>query len=115
MLVVDLDPLAAIDVLDLAHEILLHGFLARDAENVVRHEGAIDQRLAGPDEVARVNAQVLAVRDKVLALDATLAADDDRPLAAALFAEQFDRAVDFGDHGGLFLLSLPAQLPHSRP
>ena len=44
-----------------------------------------------------VDAEVLAVRDEVLALDAAFAADDDRPLAAALLAQQFHGAVDLGD------------------
>ena len=90
VLVVDFDALAAVDVLDFADQVLLHGLFAGDAEDVVRHQRAVDQGLAGPDEVAGVDAQVLAVRDEVLALDAAFAADDDRPLAAALLAQQFD-------------------------
>ena len=105
VLVVDFDALAAVDVLDFADQILLHGFFAGDAEDVVRHQRAVDQRLAGPDEVAGVDAQVLAVRDEVLALDAAFAADDDRPLAAALFAQQLDRAVDLGDDGRVLRLA----------
>ena len=71
----------------------------------MRHQRAIDQRLAGPDEVAGVHAQVLAVGNQVLALDAAFAADDDRPLAAALFAQQLDRAVDLGDDGRFLRLA----------
>ena len=48
---------------------------------------------------------MLAVRDEVLAFDAAFAADDDRPLAAALFAEHFDGAVDFGDDGRILRLA----------
>ena len=50
-----------------------------------------------PDAVAAVDAEVLAVGDEVLALDAALVLDDDRPLAAALLVEQLDAAVDLGD------------------
>ena len=39
----------------------------RDAEDVVRHQRAVDQRVAGLDVVAGVDAEVLAVRDVVLA------------------------------------------------
>ena len=89
VLVVDIDALAAIDVLNFASQVLLHGFFARNAQDIVRHERTIDQRLAGSHDVARVHAQVLAVRDQVLALDAAFAADDDRPLAALLLARGF--------------------------
>ena len=61
VLVVDFDALAAVHVLNFADQVLLHGFFAGDAQNVVRHERTIDQRFAGPDEVAGVDAQVLAV------------------------------------------------------
>ena len=63
------------------------GFLARNPQDVVRHQWAIDQRFARANEVTRVDTQVLTVRNEVLALDAAFAAHDDRPLAAALFAE----------------------------
>ena len=97
VLIVDLHALAAVDVLDLAGQIVLHGLFARDAEDVVGHERPIDEGLAGADEGAGVDAEVLAVRDEVFALDAAFAADDDRPLAAALLAQQLHDAVDLGD------------------
>ena len=71
----------------------------------MRHQRTVDQRLAGADEVAGVHAQVLAVGNEVLALDAAFAADDDGPLAAALFAQQLDRAVDLGDDGRVLWLA----------
>ena len=70
VLVVDLDALAAVDVLDFADEVLLHGLLAGDAEDVVGHQRPVDQGLARPHEVAGVDAEVLAVGDEVFALDA---------------------------------------------
>ncbi len=69
------------------------------------HQRPVDQRLAGADEVAGVHAKVLAVGDEVLAFDAGLAADDDRPLAAAFLAEELDGAVDLGDDGGVLGLA----------
>ena len=60
----------AVDVLDLAEQVALDGLLARDPEDVVRHQRPFDQGVAGPDAVAAVDAEVLAVGDEVLALDA---------------------------------------------
>ena len=97
VLVVDLDALRAVDVLDLAEEVALDGLLAGDPQDVVRDQRPLDQRVAGTDAVAAVNAEVLAVRDEVLALDAALVADDDGPLAAALLVQELDAAVDLGD------------------
>ncbi len=64
--------------------------------------------------VAGVDAEVLAVGDQVLALDAGFAADDDRPLATLLFAEHFDRAVDLGDDGRILRLAGFEDLGHAR-
>ena len=114
VLVVDFHALAAIDVLDFADQILLHRFFAADPQNIVRHQRAIDQRLAGPNEVAGVHPQVLAVRNQMLALDAAFAADDDRPLAAPLFAQQLDRAVDLGDDGRILRLASFEDFGHAR-
>jgi len=101
VLVVDLDALRTVDVLDLAEQVALGGLLARDAEDVVGDERAFDEGVAGPDAIAAVDAEILAVRDQVLAFDPALILDDDRPLAAALLVEQLDAAVDLGDDGRL--------------
>src|SRR5690606_15788173 len=92
VLVVDIHALAAIHILNFTREILLHGLFAGNAKNVVRHKRAVDQGFASSHEVARVDAKVFAVADQVLAFDAAFAADNDRPLAAALFAQDFDAA-----------------------
>ena len=114
VLVVDIDALAAIDALDFVHQVLLQGLFAGDPQDVVRHERAIDQGLAGLDVVARVDEEPLAVRHQMLALDAAFAADDDRPLAAALFLEDFDHAVDFGHHGRILRLASLEDFRHPR-
>ena len=101
VLVVDLDTLRPVDVLDLAEQVALDGLLARDPEDVVRDQRPFDQGVAGADAVAAVDAEVLAVGDEVLALDAALVLDDDGALAAALLLEELDAAVDLGDDGGL--------------
>ena len=64
--------------------------------------------------VAGVHAEVLAVRHEVLALDAAFAADDDRPLAAALLAEHFDDAVDLGHDGRVLRLAGLEDFGHAR-
>ena len=114
VLIVDFDALAAVHVLNFTCQVLLHGFFAGDAKNIVRHERTIHQRVAGSHDVARVNAQVLVVRDQVLALDAAFAADDNRTLAALLLAEQFDRAVDLGDNGRILRLASFEDFRHAR-
>ena len=57
VLVVDLDALAAVHVLNFAGEILLHGLFAGNAQDIVRHERPINQRIAGTHDIARVDAQ----------------------------------------------------------
>ena len=114
VLVVDLDALAAVHVLNFTHQVLLHGLFAGDPQDVVRHERTIDERVARTHDVARVDAQVLVVRDQVLAFDAALAADDDRPLAALLLGQELDRAVDFGDDRRILRLAGFEDFRHAR-
>ena len=104
----------AVHVLDFANQVVLDRFFARDPQDVVRHQRAVDQRVARPDEVAGVDPQVLAVRHQVLALDAAFAADDDGPLAAPLFAQQLDGAVDLGDNRRFLGLAGFEDFRHSR-
>jgi len=86
--------------LDFAGEVLLHGLLAGDAEDVVGAPAARPPAPRGADETwPEVDPQVLAVRDEVLAFDAGLALDDDGAFAAPLLAEDFHDAVDLGDDG----------------
>src|SRR5690606_31056085 len=94
VLVVDLDALAAVDVLDLPEQVPLDGLLTGDPQDVVRHERSFDQGVAGANPAAAVNLQVLAVGNEVLAFDAALVLDDDGALASALFFEEIDAAVD---------------------
>src|SRR5690606_12688447 len=106
--------LAAIDVLDFAGQVLMHRFLARDPQDVVRHERTVDESLAGPHPVARVHAKVLAVGNEVLAFDAGFAADDNRALAALLLAQDFHRAIDLGDNGRVAWLTGLEDFRHPR-
>src|SRR5271157_5513006 len=97
VLVVDLDPLRAVDVLDLSQEVALDGLLARDPQDVMRDERSLDQWVAGADAVGTVDPQILAVGHEMLALDAALVTDDDRALAAPFLVQQFHAAIDLGD------------------
>jgi hypothetical protein len=45
------------------------------------------------------------VGHQVFAFDARFAADNDRSLAAFAFVQDFDFAVDFGDHGRILRLA----------
>src|SRR5207244_2995315 len=65
-------------------------------QDIVRHEGTIDEGLPGFHMVAGMDEEPLAVRHQMLALDAAFALDDDRPLAAALLLQNFDNAIDLG-------------------
>ena len=95
-------------------QVLLQGLFARNPQDVVRHQRPIDQGLAGLHVVARVDEEPLAVRHQVLALDAAFAADDDRPLAAALLLEDLDHAVDLGHHRRVFRLAGLEDFRHPR-
>ena len=66
VLVVDLHALEPVDLLDLVHQVAGQLLLAQDPEDVVRVGGAVHERLAGPDPVALVDADVLALGDQVL-------------------------------------------------
>ena len=86
MLVINFHALATINALNLVQQVLLNGFLARDPQNIVRHQRTIDQRMTGSNDVARMHQEPFARRNQVLAFDAALALDGDRSLAAAFLA-----------------------------
>ena len=65
--------------------------------------------------VAGVDAQVLAVRRRGARVRCRVSLrDDDGPLAAALFAEDFHGAVDFGDDGRILGLAGLEDFRHAR-
>src|SRR5262249_470114 len=106
VLVVDIDALTPVNALHLADEIALDRIGAADAQDIVRHQGAVHQGVALPDVVAGVDAEMFAVRHGVLALFADRLAvfvhrlDHDGPLAAFLLT-QADDAGDLGHNGRL--------------
>ena len=91
VLVADLLVLRAIDVLHFGQQVALQGIFALDAQDVVRNQRAFDQRIAGIDGVAGVDAELAGLRNVVLLFDAAFALDDDGLLAAALVGLDFDR------------------------
>ena len=67
VLVVDLDALEAVDLLDLVHHVLGEFLVPLDPQYVVGIGGAIHERLTVAHPVPLVHADVLALRDQVLA------------------------------------------------
>ena len=67
VLVVDAHALEAVDLLHLVDQVLRELLLAQDREDVVRVRRAVHERLARAHAVALVHADVLALRDQVLA------------------------------------------------
>src|SRR5437016_2003004 len=116
MLIVNVHALTAVDALHLPYEVGLHSIRATDAQDVMRNQRTVHERIAFLDIVAGVNAEMLAVRHQVLAFFAdgfTLVIDrldQDRALAAA-FLPQADDASDLGHDGGL---ARPARLKDFR-
>ena len=98
VLVVDGDALQAVNLLDFVHEPSRELLLALHAKDVVRVRGAVLQRLAGADAVARLHLDVLALGDQVLArligerrAVGAERRDDDLALALRVLAEATPR------------------------
>ncbi len=85
MFVVDFNTLRSIDVLDFVLQVLLNGFSSTNAEDVVRHEWAANQRVPSLHEILGMHEQLLTVRDDVFDFRAVFTANDDDALAAFLF------------------------------
>ena len=77
VLVVDRDALAPVDLLDLLDQVALDGVLAPGVEVLLRVDRAVGDRVAGPDLLAVLDQELGVVRDRVLALDDVLGADDE--------------------------------------
>src|SRR3990167_1459320 len=109
VLVVDAHALEAVDLLDLAHQVLRGRALAEDLEDVVRVRRTIHQRLARADAVAFADGQVLALRDQVLARIADLGNHEHLALALGVLAEVHG-AVDLADDRVILRLARLEQL-----
>ncbi len=92
VLVADLLVLRAVDVLDFREQIRLQSVFALDAKDVMRNERTFNERIAGIDGIASVNAERRGLRNVVFLFDAAFAANDNGLLAAAFVALDFDDA-----------------------
>ena len=113
VLVVDVDALQAVDLLDLVHQVALQLLLAADAQDVVRVDRAVHQRLAGPHALRLLHVDVGAARQLVLALLAVVARHEDLAVLLGDVAVLHD-AVDLGDDGRLLRTARLEQLDHAR-
>ena len=119
VLVVDVHALAAVDRLHLADQVVLHRLDAADAQDVVRHQRAVHQRVAGADVVAGVDARVGGVGHLVLLLgpdrlaQGVLRLHPDDALAALAVADAH-LAGDLGHHRRVARLAGLEDLRHPR-
>ncbi len=96
VLVVDRHVLRTVDLLDLCEEISLDRFDPFDAQDVLRYQVSVDQRITGDHMVTLVNTEVLSVRDRMLDDHTVFVADVD-DLLTALLLTHLDQAIDLCD------------------
>src|SRR6266545_1326464 len=119
VLVIDLHALEPVDLLHLVHQPAGELLLTEHAQDVVRVRGAVHERLARTDAVARVHRDVLALADQVLLreirpeLAVHLGGDDDLALALRVLPEG-DDAVDLRDDRVLLRLAGLEELRDAR-
>src|SRR5690606_13203803 len=97
VLVVDRHTLETVNLLHLVDEVLLYRVGAEDAQDVLRGNLAVRQRLAGPHEVVLVYEKVLRKRHEVDLRGLAVAARYDHFLRTALTAAERDDTVDLTD------------------
>src|SRR5437867_355667 len=114
VLVVDIDPLQAVDLLDLVDQVLLEVLLPLDAQDVVRITRPVDERVAGAHALPFLDVDVHSLGDLVLAALAGLVVRDDDLALALHDLPVADDAVNLGDHGGLLRAARLEQLDDAR-
>src|SRR5690606_23132635 len=87
VLVVDLDALQAVNVLDLANEIVGQGLDALQAQDVVRVRLAVGDDFASHHLLALEDVQATPLRDQLLVALAGLVRDDETTLALGFLTE----------------------------
>src|SRR5690606_13276854 len=98
VLVVDRHTLRAVDLLDLRHQVQLHGPRAEDAQHLVRVDRTGHELLAHLDVVAVEDQQARPHRDRVGDLLGAVVRDDD-DLARLVRLVDADPALRLGDRG----------------
>ena len=114
MLVVDLHALQTVDVLDLVDQIVGQRLDTQHLQDVMRHRGAVDQRVAPADIIAFLHRDVLALRDQIFGrLAGLVVLHDDAALGLVVLAE-FHAAIDFGDDRVILRPAGFEQFGHTR-
>ena len=114
VLVVNFDPLQAIDFLHFVDQVLLQILRSADLEDFVGHDWTFRQLRALFHEVAFKNNDVLGQRNKVLFFAASFRIFQDKLPFAANGAAHFDNAVDLRDLGRIFRTTRFEQFGHPR-
>src|SRR5690606_35473936 len=107
-----LHALQAINVLNLAHQVVGQGLYALQAQDVVRVRLAVRNHLAALDLRAFENVQMAPLRNELLVLLAMFIGDDQAALALGLLAEAH-RAGVLGQDGGILRLARLEQVGHT--
>ena len=113
MLVVDPHTLQAVNLLNLVEQVLLDGPRPLHPQYVVRVHRPLRETVSRPHQIALVHAEVLAHRDLVDHLLATVHGDDEIALTA-LDAAEGDAAVDLRDRGRILRAPRLEQLGDTR-
>ncbi len=115
MLVVDLHALHAVNVLNLVHDVLLHGSRAHDVEDVGGRNGTVGERSAGTHIVVLLHENLLRQGHEIFLLLAEFG--DNRDFTVTAFhAAEVNFAVDFADDGGVARVAgLESSVTRGRP
>ena len=114
VLVIDVHALEAVDLLHLVHEVLLQFAHAANFENFVRDHDAISQLLAFDHMVARLDDQVLGMRNEMLLFHAGHLISHDNDALVFLNAAEVDDAIDFGNLCRIFRFARFEKLGNPR-
>ena len=105
MLVVNVNILRTVDVLNLGNQIPLKCLFALDAQNIVRHQRPVRQRVASFGYISGMNIQMPVPRDMVFFFHSTFTANNNRHLTLAFIASQLNTAANFRHSSRVFGLA----------
>ena len=101
MLIGDINPLAAIHLLDFRDNVLVKSLLSERIEDIVTGHDPIGQALPGMDVFSGMDEDHLAFIDKLLG-DLTIVSGNNNALFAAQRLAHADGSVDLGDQSDVF-------------